>query len=90
MASDELVDWVDEDDRVLGQVTRARMRAENLLHRCVAILCFDPLGRLYVHQRTAHKDVFPSLFDMTVGDLKRLNQLSSDRIGIGDRLTVRK
>ena len=30
------------------------------------------------------------LFDITVGDLKRLNQLSSDRIGIGDRLTVRK
>jgi membrane-bound lytic murein transglycosylase D len=29
-------------------------------------------------------------FAMSVDDLKRLNQLSSDRIGIGDRLTVRR
>jgi len=29
-------------------------------------------------------------FDTTVDDLKRLNQLSSDRIGVGDKLTVRK
>jgi LysM repeat protein len=29
-------------------------------------------------------------FDTTVEDLKRLNQLSTDRIGIGDRLTVRR
>jgi membrane-bound lytic murein transglycosylase D len=31
-----------------------------------------------------------SRFDTTVQDLKRLNQLSSDRINIGDRLTVRR
>jgi membrane-bound lytic murein transglycosylase D len=29
-------------------------------------------------------------FDTTVEDLKRLNRLSTDRIGIGDRLTVRR
>jgi membrane-bound lytic murein transglycosylase D len=29
-------------------------------------------------------------FDLSVDDLKRLNQLSSDRIGVGDKLTVRK
>ena len=29
-------------------------------------------------------------FDTTVDDLKRLNRLSSDRIKIGDRLTVRR
>jgi membrane-bound lytic murein transglycosylase D len=29
-------------------------------------------------------------FDTTVDDLKRLNQRSSDRIGVGDKLTVRK
>ena len=61
MAADELVDWVDEDDRVIGQVTRAQMRAGNLLHRCIAVLCLDPRGRVYAHRRTDSKDVFPGL-----------------------------
>jgi 8-oxo-dGTP pyrophosphatase MutT (NUDIX family) len=65
--SDERVDWVDESDRVLGQVTRRQMRAENLWHRTVAVLCCDPGGRVYVHRRTEHKDVFPGLYDMFVG-----------------------
>jgi 8-oxo-dGTP pyrophosphatase MutT (NUDIX family) len=65
--SEELVDLVDEQDRVLGSVTRGRMRAKNLLHRCVFVLCCDPEGRIYVHRRTDHKDVFPGLYDMFVG-----------------------
>lgn len=64
---DELVDWVDEDDRVIGQVTRARMRAENLLHRCIAVLCCDSAGRVYCHRRSPTKDVFPGLYDVFVG-----------------------
>jgi isopentenyldiphosphate isomerase len=60
----ELVDVVDEDDRVLGQTTRAQMRRDNLLHRVAAVLCLDSSGRIYVHQRTAHKDLFASLYDM--------------------------
>jgi 8-oxo-dGTP pyrophosphatase MutT (NUDIX family) len=67
MAADELVDWVDEEDRVIGQVTRARMRAENLLHRCIAVLCCNSQGAVYAHRRSATKDVFPGLYDMFVG-----------------------
>lgn len=67
MAGDELIDWVDEHDRVIGQVSRARMRAENLMHRCIAVMCLDPLGRVYVHRRTETKDVYPGLHDAFVG-----------------------
>lgn len=74
MAADELVDWVDEDDRVLGQVTRARMRAENLLHRCIAVLCCDSEGRVYAHRRSRDKDVFPGLYDMFVGGVVRAGE----------------
>jgi 8-oxo-dGTP pyrophosphatase MutT (NUDIX family) len=43
------------------------MRARNLLHRSVFILCCDPEGRIYVHRRTRTKDLFPGLYDMFVG-----------------------
>lgn len=63
----EWVDRVDGQDRVLGQVTRAQMRAENLLHRSVAILCKNRRGQIYVQRRADTKDVFPGLHDMFVG-----------------------
>ena len=66
-SSEERVDVVDEDDRVLGQVTRSQLRAGNLLHRNVAILCLNRRGEIYVHRRTDTKDVFPGLYDMFVG-----------------------
>jgi isopentenyldiphosphate isomerase len=64
---EEWVDVVDADDRVLGRATRARIRAQNLLHRNVAVLCVDSRGRIYVQRRTQTKDLFPGLYDMFVG-----------------------
>jgi isopentenyldiphosphate isomerase len=60
----ELVDIVDEADHVVGRTTRAQMRRDNLLHRVVAILCRNRDGKIYVHRRTATKDLFPNLYDM--------------------------
>jgi isopentenyldiphosphate isomerase len=62
----ELVDVVDEQDRVLRQTSRAQMRREKLLHRVAAVLCLDSTGRIYVHRRTPTKDLFPDLHDMFV------------------------
>ena len=66
MAS-ELVDIVDADDRIVGQATRADMRARKLRHRATYILVFNSSGQLFVHQRTATKDVYPSYYDVAVG-----------------------
>ena len=62
----ELVDLVDLEDRVLGQVTRGRVRGENLLHRGVSVLVWNGRGELFVHRRTDTKDVFPGLHDLFV------------------------
>jgi 8-oxo-dGTP pyrophosphatase MutT (NUDIX family) len=64
---DELMDVVDEQDRVVGQATRREVRRRRLLHRFAAVLCRDPAGRLYVHRRTDDKDVYPGMYDMTAG-----------------------
>jgi isopentenyldiphosphate isomerase len=67
MTSEEWVDRIDEEDRVVGRVTRAQMRAQNLLHRSVAVMCLNPAGCIYVQRRSETKDVFPGLYDMFVG-----------------------
>ncbi|MGV9243494.1 NUDIX hydrolase [Streptomyces sp. NPDC003710] len=66
-AADELLDIVDENDRVIGQSPRGEAYARGLRHRCVFIQARDGEGRLFVHRRTPTKLVFPSLYDMFVG-----------------------
>lgn len=63
----ELVDVVDEDDRVVETVTRRDVRARSLLHRCTYILVRNRAGEILVHRRTDTKDVFPGAYDVFAG-----------------------
>jgi isopentenyldiphosphate isomerase len=63
----ELVDVIDDQGRVVGTVSRKEMRSRRLPHRCVYILVFNLRGELFVHLRTATKDVNPGYWDTTVG-----------------------
>jgi 8-oxo-dGTP pyrophosphatase MutT (NUDIX family) len=64
---DELVDVVDEDDRVIDVVPRREIRARNLLHRCTYVLVRGSDGRFLVHRRTDAKDVYPGAYDVFAG-----------------------
>lgn len=64
---EEMLELVDHENKVLGIEKRSIVRRDNLLHRGVGILCWNSQGELYVHRRTAIKDVFPSYYDMMVG-----------------------
>jgi 8-oxo-dGTP pyrophosphatase MutT (NUDIX family) len=66
-AADEILDIVDEHDRVIGRYPRGEAYAKGLRHRCVFIQARDAEDRIFVHRRTAEKLVFPSLYDMFVG-----------------------
>ncbi|MEV7415714.1 NUDIX domain-containing protein [Streptomyces sp. NPDC089919] len=66
-AAEEILDVVDEHDRVVGRAPRGEVYARGLRHRCVFVLARDAAGRIFVHRRTATKLVFPSLYDMFVG-----------------------
>ena len=63
----EMVDVVDDDDRVIATVPRSRMRAEVLQHRAVSIAVFGSDGRLLVHRRADTKDVWPGMWDIAAG-----------------------
>jgi 8-oxo-dGTP pyrophosphatase MutT (NUDIX family) len=66
-AADEIIDIVDDRDRVVGRLPRGEAYARGLRHRCVFVQARDAAGRVFVHRRTPVKLVFPSLYDMFVG-----------------------
>ena len=64
---DELVAHYDARGHVVGEVLRSVMRRENLWHAASSVVVRDPLGRIYLHRRTATKDVYPGLLDFAAG-----------------------
>ncbi len=65
--AEEWVDWIEEDGGLIESLPRAEIRRRNLLHRVTGTFVFHPDGRVFVHQRTAGKDVYPGMFDVMVG-----------------------
>jgi isopentenyldiphosphate isomerase/uncharacterized protein YqgV (UPF0045/DUF77 family) len=75
---EELVEWLDDTGAVIEVVARSRMRAENLLHRSVAVVVQSSDGRLLVHQRSATKDLWPSWWDITAGGVVTAGESVAD------------
>ena len=66
-SADELVDVVDEEDRVIGVTTRSAMRSGRLRHRTAFVLVRSLTGDVLVHRRAEHKDVWPGRWDLAAG-----------------------
>ncbi|MFP8962362.1 NUDIX domain-containing protein [Streptomyces nanhaiensis] len=66
-SADELLDIVDEYDRVIGRARRGTATARRMRHRSVSVQVRDAEGRIFVHRRTPGKLVFPSMYDVVVG-----------------------
>lgn len=62
-SSRELLEVVDEQDRVIGLERRGVIHAKRLLHRSAQVLVFNSSGQLFVQKRSAGKDEFPGLWD---------------------------
>jgi isopentenyldiphosphate isomerase len=60
---DELFDVVDEQNRVTGQMTRREVHRLKLRHRAVHLLVANRAGRVFLHQRSMQKDLFPGFWD---------------------------
>jgi isopentenyldiphosphate isomerase len=66
-AADELVEVVDEHGAVVRVVTRADMRARNLLHRMAAVAVVTRAGEVVAHRRADWKDIWPGRWDVCFG-----------------------
>ncbi len=63
----EQVWHVDEQDQVLGIVPRSHIQEQRLITRCTYIFVYNSAGLLCMHQRTAHKRLYPGFWDLAAG-----------------------
>ncbi|MEM7564203.1 MAG: NUDIX domain-containing protein [Pseudomonadota bacterium] len=61
--SEELLDVVDENDRVVDVKTRGEIHASHLMHRAIHILLFNSKGEVFLQKRSMSKDENPGLWD---------------------------
>ncbi|MER5180153.1 NUDIX domain-containing protein [Streptomyces sp. NPDC002896] len=63
----ELVERVDEQDRVVGVVERGEAIERQWLHRVATTVCRDPEGRILVHRRQEDVSRFPGQYNWLIG-----------------------
>lgn len=64
----ELFETFDDRGRPMGLVPREQVHARGLWHRAAHVFLFDARGALYVQRRAAGKDLYPNLWDFSVGE----------------------
>ncbi|WP_431989996.1 NUDIX hydrolase [Streptomyces albogriseolus] len=63
----ELVERVDDDDRVIGLVDRGEAIRRRWLHRVATVVCRDTRGRILVHRRPPDAVRFPDGVNFMLG-----------------------
>ena len=66
-AVEELVERVDDRDRVKGVVERGEAIRRGWLHRIATTVCRDPAGRILVYRRPKEAIRFPDCYDVMFG-----------------------
>ena len=66
MDTEEYLDLVDEDDKVIGRMLRSELHAKGLHnYRVINAFVINKAGKLWIPRRTAHKSLFPLALDIS-------------------------
>jgi isopentenyldiphosphate isomerase len=60
---EELFEFVNDRDEVLGRAPRSEVHRRGLKHRAVHVLVFNSRGELFLQKRSMQKDCFPGAWD---------------------------
>lgn len=65
---DEMLDIVDDQDQIVGQMSRSDVYAQNKYHfRVVNAFVVNDQGQLWIPRRSKHKKLFPLCLDASMG-----------------------
>lgn len=64
---ERLLPVVNEQDKIIGQASRAEIHKQGLLHREIHVYFHTPDGKIIFQRRAMTKDTFPGLLDAAVG-----------------------
>ena len=64
---EEMLDVVDENDKVVAVKSKSEVMRRALLHRGVVVFVFDSKNRIFVHKRTASRKIYPGMWHLAVG-----------------------
>ena len=67
MATNKILNIVDESGNIIGEETRENIHKQGLLHREVHIWLYTPKGEIIFQHREKDKDTYPDLLDASVG-----------------------
>jgi len=67
MSNQELLDIVNEDDRVLSSASRRKVLDEYHIHRAVIFFVFDREGNVFVNKRSSTKEIYPGYWSIAFG-----------------------
>lgn len=68
MVNKEVLDVVDDTDRVIGRARRQVIHQSGLLHRGVHVFLFTPDSKLLVQMRSHDRQQFPGALDCSVSE----------------------
>jgi len=60
---EEIFDFVNSEDEVIGRLTRSEVHRLGLMHRAVHVLVFNTRGEIFLQKRSMNKDRQPGLWD---------------------------
>jgi len=89
--SDELLDIVDDNDRVTGQEMRSVVHQRGLQHRGVHVFLVTPQGKLIVQQRGKHRGTCPLALDCSVSEHVKAGEDYPEAVarGLAEELGIR-
>lgn len=86
----EYFETFDDEDNPTGLVARDQVHARGLWHRSAHVFLFTSENLLYVQRRAADKDLYPGLWDVSVGEHLKPGEtyLAGARRGLSEELGV--
>lgn len=89
--SSEIFEVFDEKNHRVGEAPRSTVHTRGLFHRSVHVWVFNSQGKVLLQQRAAHKDVAPSLWDLSVAEHAKPGETGFETAlrGAWEELTVR-